>query len=359
MKLKGILSGVISATMAIASITATAYASEAVNFEALPATDFNDNIVTTLTGGDLIKLPIDITTKDGNVSQVQFEITYNPEILTLGINAEKNMDNEDLVAEYSDKYDRLALSGDQLTMYGGRDIVVSKNPLTGKITYDLGSSNFAVVSDPYYNGSTNVVRVSWQTSNDGGYAVTDVPEFYLYFTVNDGVNINDDNFNTSYIQKLFVISAEAGEITNDSKEYDGTYNKLNPCDGAFQVVVDTAELVNAPVEDGQTGYYVQDVKAKIADATIQGVNGDTISLNACVDSENTLTDPASGVVNTGTYYFPVRLTSDAETESVEVEIIATVSDDESGNNSREVSWGTVKVDMNGTATTYADKNAVE
>lgn len=146
------------------------------------------------------------------------------------------------------------------------------------------------------------------------------PVAYLFFEVTG--EITDDTLNKELVWinpdaatgTTITISGQANQVMS------GTIEKANACDGAFKIVVDGSSLP----------YWVQGVKA----------NG--IALDACILADGTTE-----------YSFPVRVNvADDTNTSVDVTITATVSDDEAGTNSREVTWGTVNVNVEGTATGY-------
>lgn len=163
--------------------------------------------------------------------------------------------------------------------------------------------------------------------------------YFIFTIVND---VPDDVLNAELFKINPASDATAIKLASEAGMLDlnGEFTTANACDGAFQVVYDTSKLTGLSTDDAEgNGYYVQKVEALI--------DGTRYPLEAYNNEDGATV-----------YKFPVRLTSAADEASVDVEIIATVTDDPKGlTNSREMSWGTVNVDMSGTVSSYAENEA--
>lgn len=190
----------------------------------------------------------------------------------------------------------------------------TSNPLTGN--QELGMMN---VPDTDTDGK---VKIPWASATS--VATKDTPELYVIFTVTG--TVSSDSLNVDVVS----VNNEECNIgdTENHLNINGTVDKANACDGAFKIVVDSEKLP----------YWVQKVTVD--------AKGTRVELDACVNSDGTTL-----------YSFPVRFISENEVANADIEIYATVSDDESGvTNVREVNWGAVNVDMSGTVTDYAEAN---
>lgn len=298
MSLKRILSGAVALIMAFGITAVPAFAADpVVTVQALGATDILGNEVSELNAGDIIIVPVDTLSTDGQLNTVCFELSYDADVLTLGVDATTN---DDTVNYYIEKDGRLVFNpSDEYVIYGGRDIIKSYNKLTQKYTYDAGQ--FAVVKM-----SDGVVRVTWGSDQAGGYTLTDVPEFYVCFTVNDSTKLAEINegLNGAYTTGLYVISSAGSDLKDTvGADYYGTVSKLNACEGAFQVSLDNDALT----------YWVQRVYASID-------GGTPIALDEYVNEDGT-----------SIYSFPARVTTNsANAETATVVITADISTDEAG-----------------------------
>lgn len=256
--------------------------------------------VTELEAGQVVAFPVDIIT-DQVIVSMGFDTVCNAEYLTPGI----------LDADLSDaQYDNASTLGEILEDAAG----------TGKdmAIFALGESGRKGFTSYGYPGVTTGM-INWYDA----YARTvnaSSPEFYLIYQVNKAVSLDDLNVTliTPNGQNKCVVGVDN---VGSTLEKVPEAAKANACDGAFKIVVDGSSLP----------YWVQGVKA----------NG--TALDACILADGTTE-----------YSFPVRVNVADDTKtSVDVTITATVSDDEAGTkNSREVTWGTVNVNVEGTATGY-------
>lgn len=302
MSLKRILSGAVALAMAFGITAIPAFAADpvvdpVVTIKALDATDFDGNVVTELNAGDVIILPVDAYSKDGQLNAAFFDIYYDTDVLTLGVDATTN---DSTVNYYVEKDGRLVFKpDDEYVIYGGRDIIKSYNKLTQKYTYDAGQ--FAVVKI-----ADGDVRVSWGSDQANGYTLTDIPEFYVCFTVNDSAKLTEINesLNGAYVKSLFIDASAGADIKETGAlNYDGSVTKLNACEGAFQVSLDNDALE----------YWVQRVYASID-------GGTPIALDEYVNEDGT-----------SIYSFPARVTTNsANAETATVVITADISTDEAG-----------------------------
>jgi hypothetical protein len=278
--------------------------------------------VTEFKAGQIIEVPVDITNVDsGKLSGVQMEMYYDSSVFTPGIDAtEEGTDGDTYYNSYTENL--LAMDPTDLNKEVYR--VVGRNNIQGKGSKGNISGN--CYADP------DGVTLMWTTAGTSNAISASVPEYYFAFTVKDDY-VAPETLNYAGTQSytstgLFALNViKASETTSTPHtNLTGTQTsaKLNACDGAFQIVINSTDLP----------YYVKSIKAN-----------DT-ELTACTNEDGTTT-----------YKFPVRLISSTGSASgtTDVAITAVVSDDEAGSvNSREVSWGKVTVNVDGTATSYAD-----
>ncbi len=319
MNFKKILGGSLAALMMTSASSACVYASveKALQFTALPITDFTGNEVTELKTGDVVILPVEATGSDGRIQTGQFEVDYDNTILSLGVNAKASSDT---IAFYKEKKSLLITSTqDSNTMLlGGREIIESYDDILEEYTY--AKDQFAVVPI-----DEDTVRVTWNGASPTGYAVTDAAEFYVCFTVKDTANVSE--LNTEYVKKLFVMSSLAGTNDTIGQKYDGTYNKLNACYGAFNINIDSSALP----------YWIQGLKVSLNDGAKVDV------------TEYTTTDGVN-------FTFPVRVTTNnTNAATATVEVFADTSADAEGTKDiqSDVSMGTFEISLN-SPTSYAD-----
>ena len=314
MKLKRILSAIIAFGV-VASCLPT-FAAETNHLELGTPYDVTTQEYTSdLVAGHIIAIPVNITSITDKLENYSIAFDYDPNILTPGV---KDTDLTD------DQYNDLLNFGAIETQTSGMDYNVNGFYTSGRFgntaigtttinaeTYDTG------LNDPNMKG----FFISWFTAA-GQDVKADAPENLLIFTVNKAA----DGLNAEII-KLATDRC----LINDSSSthiFSGIATKANACDGAFKIVVDSEKLP----------YWVQ--KVTVDD------KGTRVELDACVNSDGTTL-----------YSFPVRFISENEVANADIEIYATVSDDESGaTNVREVNWGVVNVDMSGTVTDYAEAN---
>lgn len=296
MSLKRILSGTIALIMALGITAVPAFAADpVVTVNALEATDFEGNVVTELNAGDVIIVPVDVLSTDGQLSALQFDLNYDTDVLTLGVSRTANTAAR---AFYTSNKDRLQMSGTSI-MYGGRDIIAEYDEEFDEYIYDAGLFAIVKISD-------GKARVTWGSDLSGGYTLTDIPEYYVLFTVNDSTKLTEINegLNGAYATDLFVIESAGSDLTTTVySDYDGTVSKLNACEGAFQVSLDNDALE----------YWVQRVYASID-------GGTPIALDEYVNEDGS-----------SIYSFPARVTTNsANAETATVVITADISTDEAG-----------------------------
>lgn len=297
MKFKNVLGAMIFATTLACGATSVFAAGE--TFEI--GTPINlDNLteVTELEAGQVVAFPVDIITDQGIVS-MGYGTTCNTDILTPGV----------ADAELTDtQYDNAGSLGEILA-----DAADSSKDMAIFAIGESGRKGFTAYGYP----GVTVGKINWADAYTR--TVTDKPEFYLIYKVNKSVSL--DELNISLIEPRDGQCVVGVDNVGSTLEKTPNSAKANACDGAFKVVVDGSSLP----------YWVQGVKA----------NG--IALDACINADGTTE-----------YSFPVRVNvADATKTSVDVTITATVTDDEAGTkNSREVTWGTVNVNVEGTATGY-------
>lgn len=317
MKLKKFLSAVLSLSFIISAVPT--FASETEYFEInMPYFDCTTGTDTTdLIEGHVVLVPVDVTAS-ADVANYSLALLYDSSILTPGITSSSNV-----ISTVMGKGALVSSSGTHYAVSAFNNEIIP-----GMVYTQIGT---ATVTPSGYNteieyDSMKSFFTSWYSAEV--QSTTDEPELYLIFTVNKTVEDLNHVLFDIYEPTCAINTAEQGEAT-------GTADKANACDGAFQVVYDTSKLTAMSTEAAKgNGYYVQKVEALIA--------GVRYTLDAYNNEDGTTV-----------YKFPVRLTSDAEDASVNVEIIATITDDAEGSaNLREMSWGNVTVDMSGTVSSY-------
>lgn len=321
MKLKKFLGVALALTM-VGSVTPT-FASEGDYFKLGTPYDITTGAAATeIVAGHKIAIPVDITSTTGKLTSYSTVAKYDSEILSPGFTYED--------CTSAEATNLVALAGNNAAN-------LSQDPNTGLYAAILGT--YTVGFGKTYVG-TQVTNTAYKLADDasascvfsGWYhttavATTDDPECYLLFSVKQTVSA--DELNKSIIETVPSECQLQDTVNNkpSEKNIEGEAEKINACDGAFKIVVDGSQLP----------YWVQGVDVEI--------DGTTYQLDACVNAEGETE-----------YSFPVRLTSAADEASVSVAIKAQVSDTEAGPATSLRDWGTVTVDMSGTATTYAANN---
>jgi hypothetical protein len=253
------------------------------------------------------------------------EMYYDSSVFTPGIDAtEEGTDGDTYYNSYTENL--LAMDPTDLNKEVYR--VVGRNNIQGKGSKGNISGN--CYADP------DGVTLMWTTAGTSNAISASVPEYYFAFTVKDDY-VAPETLNYAGTQSytstgLFALNViKASETTSTPHtNLTGTQTsaKLNACDGAFQIVIDSDELP----------YYVSNVYA----------NG--TALTACINEDGTTT-----------YKFPVRLiaknSADA-TGNKTFAITASVSETEDGT-ATDVSWGNVTVAVDGSATSYGDAVSVD
>ena len=324
MKLNKIL-GVVLSLSVIAGTSSFAMAAEGDYFKlGTPYDITTGSEATEIVAGHKIAVPVDITSTTGSLTSYQVIAKYDSDILSAGFTY------DDCTGEEASNLVSLAGEASNLTMdpntnlYGAVRYMYTTG--FGKVFTGSQLANTAF-KDETLDSSSSYICTNW--FHTASVKTTNDPECYLLFTVKNSVDEN--SLNVDILEVVSSLSNVQDTYNGKPTEIgiNGEAAKANACDGAFKVVVDSSALP----------YWVQGVNAKI--------NGTSYTLDALVQDGDTTV-----------YGFPVRVTSAADEVSVDVEIEATVTDDETGlENSRTVSWGTVNVDMSGTANTYASSNA--
>ncbi|MDO4299997.1 MAG: hypothetical protein Q4D26_01240 [Clostridia bacterium] len=265
--------------------------------------------------GQIVALPVDFESSTGSIQATGISLNFDNSVLSYGADL-SSITSDSVMTSNLMSLGEVKFNSDssKVMLVNG---LFSKNVLTGAIT-GIGTM---YVPDEATDGTK--VKIPW-ASGGISIATKDTPELYIIFTVTG--TISKDSLN---VELVTVNDSECNIGDNESHlNVSGTvFDKINACDGAFKIVVDGSQLP----------YWVQGVDVEI--------DGTTYPLDACVNAEGETE-----------YSFPVRLTSAADEASVSVAIKAQVSDTEAGPDTSLRDWGTVTVDMSGTATTYAANN---
>lgn len=327
MKLKKFISSVLALSTIVTSLSAVnVFAADPTFTVGTPVDALTGEEVTEFTAGQIIELPIDVKTDSEMIANLHVEVYYDTNMLQAGVYAPSRGATGDALT-YLNKY------GNVYFARCSRDS-----------SYIIGRKNLLYADDA---GTFSGNRESVEQADKAllGWTITganpqylnyneEPAEFYMVFTVKDNFDASELQLNagTNSLNSdgIFGVEAEIAETVGTAADRVGEQNdyKVNACDGAFKIVVDSTELP----------YWVQGVKVKINDVEYP--------LDACVQDATTTI-----------YNFPVRVTSAADEASVSAEIIALVSKEAwDVENTSEVSWGTVNVDMSGTATGYTAYN---
>ena len=320
MSFKRLFSGLLALIMTtgVLSVSVQAAAIPEIYIDAETPTDFEGNKITSLKGGDMLIVPINVSSTNKNrMKAVKFSINYDTNLLTPGVDGTKALDY------YTENESQILLQDGTTTMMGMIKIISRRNALTQAPVY--------FTSDAFTMTEQQKGRLVYQFvgTDRAGYEMTDDCEFYAFFTVNDGVDLT----------KLHIDSSQS-TLDDDplgSTNYDGTVTKLNACAGAFKVTIDGSKV---PADTWIRNVYAQQQGGQ-KPQEIQAV---------------------SGTGDDGTYVFPVRVQIAANgsakpSNTVSFDIMADITatkDAEPTGQPQKI--GSVNVSLDGTATDYADNS---
>lgn len=311
MKLKNFLGAITALTLIASSVPTFAADSDFLSV-GTPYDITTGEYTTDLVAGHVIAVPVDIQSTTDALTSYNFEVIYEGALLKAA--SDVNNFTDDMWTNLE------TLTGSQKYDNTNVDDLVAINSLGQKRGSNFNEYGSFVVNPESWRVSVVWYDIASRNVND------DAPELYVIFDV---VNSTD-----ALNRELFTINPLNTSISDTLNGKEDTISipnettKANACDGAFKIVVDSEKLP----------YWVQKVTVD--------AKGTRVELDACVNSDGTTL-----------YSFPVRFISENEVANADIEIYATVSDDESGaTNVREVNWGAVNVDMSGTVTDYAEAN---
>ncbi len=305
MKIKSILgSCLVAATMAVSSVTVFA-ADDAMTLGA-PLDMNGDAITGDITSGEVILVPIDITSSktDGTVDNFSAKLRVT-DSLSLGATLKK--------AELNN----LSSLGNG-TVYSSSD--------SGSRKYYAIENVFTLEDGEKYpiDNSVNGVGLNSEKDITITYAkmdtpLSDEPELYAIFTATQDITLDELN-------KELIESTSNNEVNVTMNAVVNSL-KANATQGAFKVVLDADAL--------PAGNWVQGLYAQVG-STKQ-------KITACVHADGTTT-----------YEFPVRVNSaTGATNAIDVDIYATTTADEAGaTTSTDKKIGSINLTMDGTVTSY-------
>ncbi len=325
MKLKK-LTGFLVATVAALGITTLTYADTTSSITIGAPIDLSTNTVAeNYEAGDIIALPVDVTTTSGKVTAFSAVVEYNTEYLEAGVNTnDTNIVSDEVYTNL------LALSGKD-----NEDNLVksSDGSKTGalKLMYTEGRGGAKTyVGTSLYNPTytSNSAYVSWY--HTASTDLRETPETYFIFRVTKDVPADSLNFAAFTVSDNVQNAAQDsnGGIDETNVGIDASGAKFNACYGAFNINIDSNALP----------YWIQALYVKVGDS-------DAVQVTEYSTTDN---------VN---YAFPVRITSNSgNADAVTVEVLADTSTDEAGNEGTQskVSMGTFEVQLN-SPTSYADQ----
>lgn len=271
-----------------------------------------------LTAGDIIALPVDITSTTGGLSSYQLNIQYDSNIVTPCYDTSSASDAFWTNVE--------GITGSQ--NYASDDLTLQTINALGTKRGSSFSPAGSVTFNPAF--AENTVHCNWYI---GGTKTVNAStaEVYIIFTVKSSV----DSLNT----EVFKVDSSTCQLadspngktaqTNVANEVD----KANACVAAFQIDIDNDAIATQ-------GVWIQSLYAKVG-----GV-------------EQPLTVCNNDGVST-TYSFPTRvITNTTGNEAMTIDIYAKVSADEAGTTTTDVKVGTVDVKADSTATDYGTATTI-
>lgn len=271
----------------------------------------------TLTAGDVIAIPVDISSSTGSLTSTLVR-------LALSDNLQPGVTDTDLT---DDQYTNLeALGGEIATEDSGVDYYVKNIFKAGRRKSFPGTW----MVNPTEHRADGKTYFSVQWYDVVADAVSDEPELWILCTVKNDVTV--DNLNTE------VIGSSANSEIADNKNglalvdtVEAGTVKLNATQGAFKVVLDADAL--------PAGNWVQGLYAQVGSTKQE--------ITACVHADGTTT-----------YEFPVRVNSaTGATDAIDVDIYATTTADEAGaTTSTDKKIGSINLTMDGTVTSYNTVN---
>lgn len=272
----------------------------------------------TLTAGDVIAIPVDISSSTGSLTSHTVRLALS-DYLQPGVKDASLTD---------DQYANLeALGGEIVTEDSGMDYYV-KNIFKSGRKKTFPGTWLVNPTENKTDGKTYFSILWYDTVAD---AVSDEPELWMICTVKN--DVTSDALNTQIVGS--TPNSEIADNKNGLALVDtveaGTV-KVNATQGAFKVVLDADALPN--------GNWVQGLYAQVG-STKQNIT-------ACVHADGTTT-----------YEFPVRVNSaTGATDSITVDIYATTTADEAGaTTSTDKKIGSIDLAMDGTVTSYTAVNA--
>lgn len=271
----------------------------------------------TLTAGDVIAIPVDISSSTGS-------LTSHTVRLALSDYLQPGVEDASLT---DDQYANLeALGGEIATEDSGMDYYV-KNIFKAGRKKTFPGTWLVNPTENKTDGKTYFSILWYDTVAD---AVSDEPELWMICTVKNDVTA--DALNTQIVGS--TPNSEIADNKNGLALVDtveaGTV-KVNATQGAFKVVLDADALPN--------GNWVQGLYAQVG-STKQNIT-------ACVHADGTTT-----------YEFPVRVNSaTGATDNITVDIYATTTADEAGaTTATDKKIGSIDLAMDGTVTGYTAVN---
>lgn len=265
MKIKNII-GTLATVVLAMGVSSVVYAADVVALGT--PVDFETGEAADLTEGELIAVPIEVTSSTGSIKSFGVDFSFDSNYFTYGVDeaAEDNMSEViDGITLYKKDDDTSGILGGALGMY-------NKKGLIGSCITNEKSAGIA----------------TFQWAHSKSIATADQTEAYVFFTV-----VKDyDKLNTA---PFVVTASDLGDTSSVVAE--GEQEEANKCAAAFKLSFEPSEME----------YYIHGLSIK--------VNG---------GEAKAITD----YVENGTKIeFPVRLVGDAT--SVEVEITASTGATES------------------------------
>ena len=319
----------VAAVAAAMSLSTAVYAADNTITMGAPIDLETNSVAEDLKSGDIIAVPVDVTSTTGKLTSFSAVIEYDTEYLEASI----DVDDVNLVSDtvYNNM---ITLSGESTGANFTKSVVNKVGSIKQMYTTGRGGAKTYVgtmVYNPNYSavsGYNNFAYTSW--THTASVETSDTPETYFIFRVTKDIDVDKLNleiFNSSNYEGNLVQDNLNGLPAVTNINADASQSKANACYGAFNINIDSSVLP----------YWVQGLYVSVN-------GGAKVAVSEYKTTDNV------------TYTFPVRVTTNStNATTATVEVFADTSSDESGTADVQsaVSMGTFDIQLN-SPSSYAD-----